>query len=139
MTGDEVTKTGPLEVTAGIVNKLGARVDISFKIQPMANYPTAALSTALDGGRTESAALPSQKKPKGQTVNTAKPASEETLAQEALPPTLSAMRAGQRRKENKASMDACNAFVAKHGVFGDGIRGFRPLFSHPPSPTLSPQ
>ena len=25
---------------------------------------------------------------------------------------------------NKASLDAYNAFVEKHGVFGDGLRGF---------------
>ena len=46
------------------------------------------------------------------------------LAQEALPPTLSALRAEQWLRENKPSLDAYNAFVAKHGVFSDGIRAF---------------
>ncbi|MFS8084093.1 MAG: type II toxin-antitoxin system CcdA family antitoxin, partial [Acidobacteriota bacterium] len=26
--------------------------------------------------------------------------------------------------DNKASLDAYNAFVEKHGVFSDGLRGF---------------
>ena len=42
-----------LDRLIGIVNKLGSRVDISFKIKPMANYPTAALSTALMAAETK--------------------------------------------------------------------------------------
>ena len=33
-------------------------------------------------------------------------------------------RAAQWLRENKASLDAYNAFVEKHGVFSDGLRGF---------------
>ena len=36
-----------LDRLMGIVNKLGSRIEVSFKIKPMANYPAAALSTAL--------------------------------------------------------------------------------------------
>lgn len=57
-------------------------------------------------------------------MNTEKPADEAALAQEALPPTLSALRAAQWLNANKPSMDAYNAFVAKHGAFSDGLRGF---------------
>lgn len=57
-------------------------------------------------------------------MSTEKPVDEAELAQEALPPTLSALRAERWLKENKPSMDAYNAFVAKHGVFSDGLRGF---------------
>ena len=36
-----------LDRLMGIVNKLGSRVEVSFKIKPMAKYPAAPLSTAL--------------------------------------------------------------------------------------------
>ncbi len=34
------------------------------------------------------------------------------------------LRAERWLKENKASLDAYNAYVEKHGVFSDGLRGF---------------
>ena len=57
-------------------------------------------------------------------MNTEKLADGEALAQDALPPTLSALRAEQWLKDNKSSLDAYNAFVEKRGVFSDGLRGF---------------
>ena len=33
-------------------------------------------------------------------------------------------RAERWLKDNKASLDAYNVFVEKHGVFSDGLRGF---------------
>ncbi len=57
-------------------------------------------------------------------MNAEDPTDDAALAQEALPPTLSGMRAEQWLNENKASLDVYNAFVAKHGVFSDGIRAF---------------
>ncbi len=57
-------------------------------------------------------------------MNAEKPDDETALARGALPPTLLAQRVEQWLKENKPSLDAYNAFVAKHGVFSDGLRGF---------------
>ena len=57
-------------------------------------------------------------------MNAEDPTDDAALAQEALPPTISGMRAEQWLNENKASLDVYNAFVAKHGVFSDGIRAF---------------
>ena len=36
-----------LDRLMGIVNKLGSRIEVSFKVKPMAGYPAAPLSTAL--------------------------------------------------------------------------------------------
>jgi post-segregation antitoxin (ccd killing protein) len=57
-------------------------------------------------------------------VNAEDPTDDAEMAQEALPPTLSALRAEQWLKENKPSLNAYNAFVEKYGVFSDGLRGF---------------
>ena len=57
-------------------------------------------------------------------MNTEKPASAVASAQEALLATLPALRAEQWLNENKLSLDAYNAFVAKYGVFSDEIRAF---------------
>ena len=57
-------------------------------------------------------------------MNAEDPTDDAEMAQEALPPTLSALRAEKWLKENKPSLDAYNAFVAKHGVLSDGIRAF---------------
>ena len=53
-----------------------------------------------------------------------KPPVEAELPLESLPPTLSAPRTGQWLKDNKPSLDAYNVFIAKHGVFSDGLRYF---------------
>ena len=42
----------------------------------------------------------------------------------ALAAEVKRRRAERWLKENKASLDAYNAFVEKHGVFSDGLRGF---------------
>ena len=42
----------------------------------------------------------------------------------ALAAEVKRRRADQWLKDNKASLDAYNAFVEKHGVFSDGLRGF---------------
>ena len=42
----------------------------------------------------------------------------------ALAAEVKRRRADQCLKENKASLDAYNTFVEKHGVFSDGLRGF---------------
>lgn len=42
----------------------------------------------------------------------------------ALAAEVKRRRAEQWLKDNKASLDAYNAFVEKHGVFSDGLRGF---------------
>ncbi len=57
-------------------------------------------------------------------MNTESPVCEVALAQEALPPTVSGLCAEQWLKDNKPSLDAYNAFVAKYGVFSDEIRAF---------------
>ena len=57
-------------------------------------------------------------------MNAEDPTDDAALAKEALPPTLSALRSEQWLKENKPSLDAYNAFVAKLGVFSDGVRAF---------------
>ena len=57
-------------------------------------------------------------------MNAEEPTDDAAMAQKALPPKLSALRAKRSLKENEPSLDAYNAFVAKHGVFSDGLRGF---------------
>ena len=42
----------------------------------------------------------------------------------ALAAEVKRRRAERWLTDNKASLDAYNAFVEKHGVFGDGLRGF---------------
>ena len=42
----------------------------------------------------------------------------------ALAAEVKRRRAAQWLRENKASLDAYNVFVEKHGVFSDGLRGF---------------
>ena len=42
----------------------------------------------------------------------------------ALAAEVKRRRADQWLKDNMASLDAYNAFVEKHGVFSDGLRGF---------------
>lgn len=42
----------------------------------------------------------------------------------ALVAEVKRLRAERWLKENKASLDAYNAYVEKHGVFSDGLRGF---------------
>lgn len=42
----------------------------------------------------------------------------------ALAGEVKRLRAEKWLAENRTSLDAYNAFVGKHGVFGDGIRGF---------------
>lgn len=42
----------------------------------------------------------------------------------ALAAQVKRRRAERWLTENKASLDAYNAFVEKHGVFSDGLRGF---------------
>lgn len=42
----------------------------------------------------------------------------------ALAAEVKRRRAAQWLSDNKASLDAYNSFVEKHGVFSDGLRGF---------------
>ena len=42
----------------------------------------------------------------------------------ALAAEVKRRRAERWLKDNKASLDAYNVFVEKHGVFSDGLRGF---------------
>lgn len=50
-----------LDRLIGIVNKLGSRVDISFKIKPMAKYPTAARPTMLMAAEPKAAPYKAKK------------------------------------------------------------------------------
>ena len=50
-----------LDRLIGIVNKLGSRVDISFKIKPMAKYPTGARSTMLMAAEPKAAPYKAKK------------------------------------------------------------------------------
>lgn len=50
-----------LDRLIGIVNKLGSRVDISFKIKPMAKYPAGARSTMLMAAEPKAAPYKARK------------------------------------------------------------------------------
>ena len=50
-----------LDRLIAIVNKLGSRVDISFKIKPMAKYPTDARSTMLMAAEPKAASYKARK------------------------------------------------------------------------------
>lgn len=50
-----------LDRLIGIVNKLGSRVDISFKIKPMSKYPTGARSTMLMAAEPKAAPYKARK------------------------------------------------------------------------------
>jgi len=54
-----------LDRLIGIVNKLGARIDVAFKFEPMAKYSTRARSTKLMAAEPETAPCKARKSAKG--------------------------------------------------------------------------
>ena len=65
-----------LDRLMGIVNKLEARIEMTLKFKPDAEYAAGARATGVAGGRVESVALQSGKRSKGRTVNAGCPAGE---------------------------------------------------------------